>query len=193
MDLRSLPLLSVSALLTACAIQPRELQGNFTPISQAQATLPDALGDHVRWGGQVVGVRDTGSHSCLEIQGLRLASSSLRPLEPNVAYPPTEQSRFLACSGNGFDAALAKPGALVTFTGSVTPPQFVNVERDRCVDGGSYTRTLHARDKTHCVVALATVDIDGVYAWPFRAQENLVVSAGGGGGGSGYNGYTLVQ
>jgi outer membrane lipoprotein len=184
MNLRLLPLLSVSVLLTACALQPRQLQGNFTPINQAQATLPDALGDRVRWGGQVVGVRDTGSDSCLEIQGFRLADSSLRPLEPNAAYLSTEQSRFLACTGNGFDAALAKPGVLVTVTGSVMPPQFVNVERDRCVDGGSYTRTPHARDKNNCIVALATLAVDDSFVWPFRAEMNKEIGAGGGGGGT---------
>ena len=191
MNTRLLPLVCVSVLLTACAIQPRELQGNFTPINQAQATVPDALGNHVRWGGQVVGMRDTGSDSCLEIRAYRLANSSLRPVEPmrDLDYVTPQQARFLACSRTAFDGGLAKPGAIVTFTGSVTPPQFVTVERDRCVDGGSYTRTLHANDNKTCIVALATLAVDNSYVWPFRAQMSGDIGGGGGGGGSGYNGY----
>ncbi len=188
MTRRLLPLLCASALLTACAIQPRELQGNFAPINQAQATVPDALGDHVRWGGEVVGVRDIADESCLEMRAYRLASSSLRPVEPYRDFPSPGHARFLACSRNGFEADLAKPGAIVTFVGSVTPPQVVNVEHDRCVDGGSYTRTLHANDEKNCVVALATLAVDNSYLWPFRAQTNADVGPGSGGG-SGYNGY----
>lgn len=191
MNRRLLPLLSASVLLTACAVQPPELKGNFATINQAQATVPDALGDHVRWGGQIVGVRDIGNDSCLEVRAYRLANSSLRPVEPirELDFVGLQQARFLACNRIGFDAALAKPGTIVTFTGSVTPPQLVNVERDRCVDGGSYTRTLHAKDTQRCIVALATLAVDESYVWPFRAQMSTAIAAGGGGGGSGYSGY----
>lgn len=191
MDRRLLPLLSASVLLTACAIQPRELQGNFAPINQAQATTPDAVGDRVRWGGEVVGVRDVGAASCLEIRAYRLASSSLRPVEPRrePGYVGPQAARFLACSRDTFSAELGKPGAIITFIGQVTPPQYVSVERDRCVDGGSYRNTLHANDAKTCIVALATLDVDDSYLWPFRAQ--MLSDAGpGGGGGSGYNGYS---
>ena len=185
MNRRLLPLLSASFLLTACAIQPRALQGNFAPINQVQATLPDAFGYRVRWGGQVIGVRDIADESCLEMRAYRLAGSSLRPVEPDRDLPSPEQTRFLACNRNGFDAGLGKPGAIVTLIGSVAPPQFVNVEHDRCVDGGSYTHTLHANDNKNCVIALATLAVDDSYLWPFRAQMSTSDAAGYGGGGAG--------
>jgi len=169
MDRRLLPLVSASVLLTACAMQPRELQGHFTPINQAQATLPESLGQNVRWGGEVIGARDIAGDTCLEVSAMRLADSSLRPTQPYRNDWGPVPTRFLACSEQGFGTGLAKPGAIVTFTGSVTPPRMVNVERNRCADDGSYVNTLHARDKQQCTIALATVSVDTSYLWPYRS------------------------
>jgi hypothetical protein len=168
------PLAAASALLTACATQPASLQGRFTEIGQSEATLPESLGQNVRWGGQVVGVRDIANTSCLEVSALRLADSSLRPVEPHVDEPVPAPKRFLACNEKGFGADVAKPGTIVTFTGSVTPPQIVHVQHKRCVDGGTYVNTLHANDDKACVIALATLAVEDVYRWPYRARSKVV-------------------
>jgi outer membrane lipoprotein len=174
MDRRLLPLLAASVVLTACATQPRQLQGNFTPINQAQATLPESLGQNVRWGGQVIGARDAGNETCLEVAAMRLADSSLRPVQPyRNAWGPVA-TRFLACNEKGFSADQAKPGTIVTFTGLVAPPRMVNVQRERCVDDGNYVSTLHAKGTHACLVALATLSVDNSYVWLYRTQPNFI-------------------
>jgi Outer membrane lipoprotein Slp family len=174
MHRRLVPLFAAPLLLSACALQPPALQGKFTPIGPTQATLPESLGQNVRWGGEVIGAREVGNETCLEVAAMRLADSSLRPVQPYRNDWGPAATRFLACNENGFGADLAKPGAIVTFTGLVTPPQMVDVQRERCADSGSYVNTLHAKNKQACLVALATVSVDDSYLWPYRALGNQI-------------------
>ena len=171
---RTFAILTTVSILAGCATTPRELRGNFTEIGQAQATLPDSLGENVRWGGEVVGSRDIGDRSCLEVAALRPEPKSQRP---DDGYPwmkqPSAGPHFLACSVIRFDRDVSKPGSIATFTGSVQPPSIVQVPRESCRSYRQYGATVHAADVDTCVIALATVAVEKSYVWPERPSYGI--------------------
>ena len=73
MNLRLLAVAALtSALLAACASQPKPLHGEFSPITPREATDRDSTGAVVRWGGRIVQVEPKEDRTCFEMISTRL-------------------------------------------------------------------------------------------------------------------------
>ena len=59
-------------LLTACASQPKPLQGEFAQISPQDAVERDSTGAMVRWGGRIVRTEPLANRTCFEMISTRL-------------------------------------------------------------------------------------------------------------------------
>lgn len=145
-----LPLLILaSALLAACASQPKPLQGAFTAITPRQATDHDSTGATVRWGGRIVAVEPGENRTCFEMLSTRVDASG-RP------YWGSDEvgGRFIACRTGFYDPAVFEVNREVTFTGTVT---------------GYDTRRIGEYDYRFPKLAA-----DVVYLWPKRDAVRVI-------------------
>lgn len=149
MNVRLAVLATGIALLTACATQPKPLQGAFTPLTPADATANDSTGAVVRWGGRIVAVEPQSNSTCFEMISTRLGSSG-RP------YWATDDTggRFIACRSGFYDPALFEKNREVTFTGRIS---------------GYENRRIGEYD-----YRFPKVDADVVYLWPVREQVDVI-------------------
>jgi outer membrane lipoprotein len=140
---RTLVLCSLAVALSACATAPRPLQGTFADITPASA---DAIGDLVRWGGQIIATVPEAERTCFEVLG--------RPLDA-VARPRHEgpaHGRFLACRERFYDPAIFEQGRDLTVTG-----RLVGFEQGK-VGGFDYRYPVVAADT--------------VYLWSLRVPDH---------------------
>ncbi len=181
--------------LAGCSSVPTTLRGNFVDVPQAQAASPVYAGTEVRWGGVVVGTRESSRGECLEIAAFPLDTYYERPYAPdsfshaalfrkdvvNYALTSTHRdampARFLACDVSHVDADRDHTGAVLTLTGMIEPAAMVDVVDDSCnsaVAGGvwqrneripNYIGTTHESNDGRCTVSLPTIRTQSIYAW----------------------------
>ena len=137
------------ALATGCAMVPKPLEGTYATTTPAMAAERGAPGDHVRWGGQVVGVHNEPSQSCFEIVGKALSADGSPVLRDRSV------GRFIACRAGFYDPAVFTAGREVTIVGTVS---------------GFETRRIDAYDYRYPRVAAEVI-----YLWPERRDRELVV------------------
>ena len=137
-----------TALLAACATQPKPLQGDYTPITPRDAAASDATGASVRWGGRIVGVEPQENRTCFEMISTYLGSSG-RP------YWGSDDTggRFLACRTGFYDPAVFERNREVTFVGRVSGYE------NRRIGGYDYR--------------FPKVEADVVYLWPQRETVDV--------------------
>ena len=144
--------LLATLLLAGCVTVPAPLQGTYPPTLPAESAARGAPGDHVRWGGQVVGVHNGANESCFEIVGKVLGSDG-RPLVHDRS-----EGRFIACRAGFYDPAVFKDGREVTIVGTVN-----RFDSHRI---GDY-------DYRYPIVMA-----DVVYLWPERKDVDVIVEHG---------------
>ncbi|HMB57773.1 MAG TPA: Slp family lipoprotein [Arenimonas sp.] len=135
--------------LAGCVSMPAPLQGQFSPLLPDDAAKREAVGELVRWGGQIVKVEPQATRSCFEIVGMALDSSG----EPRKL--DRSEGRFLACRTGFYDPEVFKPGRAVTITGRIE---------------GVETRKVGDFDYRYARVAA-----DAVYLWPVRKDVDVIV------------------
>jgi outer membrane lipoprotein len=138
-----------SALLAACASQPRPLQGEFMPLTPRDSVLADHTGAAVRWGGRIVQVEPKPNATCFEMVSTRLDVYG----RPWWASDDTG-GRFIACRTGFYDPAVFERNREVTFTGRIE---------------GYETRQIGGYDYRFPRVAA-----DVVYLWPVYDRVNVV-------------------
>lgn len=60
-------LLALLLLLSACARPPAALRGSFGPLSPRDAQTRAAVGERVRWGGEIVSTTPGRNETCFEL------------------------------------------------------------------------------------------------------------------------------
>jgi outer membrane lipoprotein len=142
-------LISLALVLGACASAPAPLQGQYSAILPSEAATRGTTGEHVRWGGQVVGVHNAASESCFEIVAKPLSADG-RPLVRDRS-----EGRFIACRAGFYDPAVFTAGRELTIAGTVTAFE---------------TRRIDEYDYRYPRVAAEVV-----YLWPERRDVDVVV------------------
>ncbi|MCW5890917.1 MAG: Slp family lipoprotein [bacterium] len=124
----------LAAVLAACARPPRQLAGEFPPLTVAETQATGATGERIRWGGQIVRTTPGEGETCLEIVQ--------KPLDGEARPRPVDETtgRFVACGGGFYDPAVFAAGREVTVVGTVegiqtgkvgdSPYQFPRVRAD---------------------------------------------------------------
>lgn len=149
MNVRLALLAASTALLAACATQPKPLQGEFAPITPRDAAANDSTGAAVRWGGRIVDVEPQNNRTCFEMISTNLGSSG-RP------YWGSDDTggRFLACRTGFYDPAVFEKNREVTFIGRLSGYE------NRKIGGYDYR--------------FPVVDADVVYLWPVRERVDVI-------------------
>jgi outer membrane lipoprotein len=149
MKLRLALLAAGVALISACASQPKPLQGAFTALTPSDAAAQDSTGAVVRWGGRIVNVEPQANRTCFEMISTRLGDSG-RP------YWATDDTggRFLACRDGFYDPALFERNREVTFTGRIS---------------GYESRRIGEYD-----YRFPKLDAEVVYLWPVRERVDVI-------------------
>ena len=106
----------IVVLLPGCASIPKPISGNVAAISPQQALQEGAVGNRVRWGGEIVKVTVNKEDTCFELLAKPLDHSA-RPLRSDNA-----EGRFIACAPQFFDPAVYAKGREVTVMGTVIEP-----------------------------------------------------------------------
>ncbi|CAN5709175.1 Slp family lipoprotein [soil metagenome] len=138
-----------SVLLSACASQPRPLQGEFMPLTPRDSVLADRTGAAVRWGGRIVQVEPKPNATCFEMVSTGLDIYG----RPYWASDDTG-GRFIACRTGFYDPAVFERNREVTFTGRIEGYE------NRQIGGYDYR--------------FPRVAADVVYLWPVRDRINVV-------------------
>lgn len=144
-----LSVLFAALLLAGCVSAPKPLQGQFAPISPAEAVRAGGTGELVRWGGRIVGVEPLADRSCFEVVAGPLGRDG-RPLERDAS-----DGRFIACRAGFYDPQVFLPGREITLTGRIE---------------GFDTRKVGEYDYRYPVLAAEVV-----YLWPQRKDVDVVV------------------
>ncbi|MFZ2236238.1 MAG: Slp family lipoprotein [Dokdonella sp.] len=128
--------------LTACATVPAPLQGNF--VASTPRAAP-AVGETVRWGGEVIRVEPKTSTTCVEVLGHELGSTA-RPVDTDRS-----NGRFMACQNGFIEPGDYPKGREVTVIGRLS---------------GTVTGRVGEFDYVYPRVAASTI-----YLWPKRVQR----------------------
>ena len=135
--------------LTACASQPKPLQGAYSGITPHLAMQSDSAGTMVRWGGRIVQVEPRQDRTCFEMVSTRLTATG----RPYWADDDTN-GRFIACRAGFYDPAVFEKNREVTFTGRVE---------------GYENRRIGEYD-----YRFPRIDAEVVYLWPLRERVDVV-------------------
>jgi outer membrane lipoprotein len=127
--------------LTACAIVPTPLQGDYAAITPRDAAA-NAAGQRVRWGGEIIKVDPSADATCFEILARSLDSRA----RPTGADPSL--GRFIACHGGFHDPEEFERGREMTVVGQVT-----GIDHGKVGDFD---------------YAYPHVAADAIYLWPLR-------------------------
>lgn len=105
-------LLSFSLALSACALAPDPLRGQFEHVTPAQ--ISGGLGEHVRWGGKIVHVDPKANQTCFTVLS--------RPLKDNGRPERVDRSlgRFIACAKGFYDPQVYTEKRQVTVVGNIS-------------------------------------------------------------------------
>lgn len=132
--------------LGACATVPAPLtQGVFARMTPLEGRGPDAVGQTVRWGGEIVTTLPGKDETCFEVVS--------RPLDSEARPKQTDRSegRFIACAMGFYDPAVYAAGREMTVVGTVQPSVVRNI--------GEYP------------YRFPRVKASQVYLWPKREPE----------------------
>ncbi len=132
--------------LSACAIVPKPIAGDFPVSAPKEAGSTLQAGSAVRWGGTIVSVEPRPNETCFEILAKDL-SDAARPLKRDASI-----GRFVACKPGFFDPEVFVKGRELTVTG-----RFERIE----------TRKIGEYDYPFPMI---TAEV--VYLWPERLREN---------------------
>jgi outer membrane lipoprotein len=141
----------IMVLLSACSTLPPTIQavpeGNLQLSTVNEAEINQYVGEHVRWGGSIVNVKNENGRSLLEIQHYPLTRYGF-PLTKNL---PT-QGRFIAQINEVLDQGIYLEGLLITVSGTVISEisQYVVGREDR--------------DSPH-------LDITDIKLWPYKNED----------------------
>lgn len=149
MTFRLLATAAALLVLSACASQPKPLQGAYAEITPHAAMEADNTGAMVRWGGRIVQVEPRTDATCFEMISTRLTATG----RPYWADDDTN-GRFIACRAGFYDPAVFEKNREVTFTGRID---------------GYENRRIGEYDYRFPRVAA-----DVVYLWPKRDNVNIV-------------------
>ena len=174
MNLRILLSLCIASM-TGCMTVPPDLQGRYPRVTQDQAITPAALGETVRWGGQVLGPRDVGTDACVEVISYVLTSNDARP---DSRVRRDRPRPFLACGAKDSGHDLTRDGTLVTFTGVIDAPLVFDVPKQQCLGSSSgmvaqgfdhpngvYDGAKYVIAGDRCTVSLARLDVSTSHVW----------------------------
>lgn len=100
-------------VLSGCSVVPKVLQGEFSPMSPAQAKKQHIMNEPVRWSGRIIQTINRKDKTCFEI----VESETYRDLSPKRVIP-ANGGRFLACK-EGFLEPTAFDKRNVTITGTL--------------------------------------------------------------------------
>lgn len=117
-------ILTVAVLLlalSACTTIPEQIQGEFPDISPARVE-PGVYGSNVRWGGVILGARNSDSETCFEILSREL-DKYLRPELEDVTA-----GRFIACKSGFHDPLVFTRGREITVTGTIETSEVRKVD-----------------------------------------------------------------
>jgi outer membrane lipoprotein len=133
------------ATLAACMRPPRPLEGEFPPLTVADAQQGEHAGERVRWGGTIVATRPERDRTCIEVVS--------KPLDRRARSILTDQTygRFEACARGFYDPEIYAEGREVTVVGTI--------EGTRAGKVGDYD------------YPFPRVDAEWVYLWPERRPE----------------------
>lgn len=103
-------------LTSACAGLSLQPPGPYADITPAQAVRAGqaAVGDRIRWGGELISTRPQARQTCFEVLALPLDYAG-RPERGGSR----DLGRFLACSAGFYDPALYAKGRLITLAGRI--------------------------------------------------------------------------
>lgn len=149
MNMRLTTCCLATALLAACATQPKPLQGQFQALNAHEAAAGDFTASMVRWGGRIIRTEPRPDRTCFEVISTRLSANG----RPYWASDDT-WGRFIACRTGFYDPALFQANREVTFTGRIEGYE------DRKVDGFVYR--------------FPRMSADVVYLWPQRERVDVV-------------------
>lgn len=140
---KSIFVIPLFALLSACVSAPVALRGEFAELVPAQSSAGTHVGERVRWGGEIIAV-EPGEHStCFEILARELDASA-RPKRGD-----TSAGRFIACRDGFYDPEVFVKGRELTVIGSLDGTRIGQV--------GQFDYTY------------PTLAADAIYLWPRRS------------------------
>ena len=137
-----LAMVLAASCLVACARPPKNLAGEYSRVSVAEAQAAPQQGEAVRWGGTIVSMRPEKERTCFEVAAFSLDREA-RPV-PSDASP----GRFLACGPGFYEPAVYTAGREVTVVGALN---------------GTTVRKVGEFDYT-----FPRVDAAAVHLWPLR-------------------------
>lgn len=106
--------LSWVLLATGCASVPEPLRGEFPAVSPQQAQAESAIGQRVRWGGEIISTTPRPNETCVEILGRALENDTARPVGSD-----NTQGRFIACAPGFYDPSVYTKGREITVVGTL--------------------------------------------------------------------------
>jgi outer membrane lipoprotein len=135
----------VASCLAACARPPKNLAGEYSRVTVAEAQGAPRAGEAVRWGGTIASMRPEKTQTCFEVAAL--------PLDRQARPVPSDESpgRFVACAPGFYEPSVYAPGREVTVVGALN---------------GTTVRKVGEFDYT-----FPRVDAAIVHLWPPRAPE----------------------
>lgn len=104
----------VIILLGGCAsTPPAPLREDSAPVTQQQAQDQNLVGQHIRWGGEIIETTPGKDTTCFELLGHPLDQGA-RPIIGGLA-----QGRFIACAPGFYDPAVYVKGRELTVVGTL--------------------------------------------------------------------------
>lgn len=139
----------VLALLAGgCARPPAALRGSFPPTTVADVQAGAAVGERIRWGGEIVRTTPGAEDTCIEVMS--------QPLDRRAEPRAVDESygRFVACAPGFYDPAIYAEKREVTVVGTV----------ESFVDGQVGDRPYR----------FPKVRAETIYLWPKREPARVI-------------------
>ena len=140
---------AVALALGGCMRPPKPLQGQFPPVTVADAQARPMDGTRVRWGGEIVRTTPDDDETCFEIVSQPLDGRA-EPGDQDTTF-----GRFIACTPGFYDPAIWAEHRDMTVVGTI----------DGYTDGNVGGRGYR----------FPKVRADAVYLWPKPLPQRTVV------------------
>lgn len=116
-NMKTVPLLIVLSVLTACATRPpapiSRIPATHVSVAEVQAQPQGFTGAEVRWGGLISKVENKAQQTWIEVVSLELKKDG----EPRLNGP--SEGRFIATISGFADPQVYKEGYLLTVVGNI--------------------------------------------------------------------------